>query len=168
MKPTFATKVTDSVCKWASGSIVLVTSALRKHAGYSEIRSRSNVWKEQRHTEGHIYDYTHFLLQILGLFLSYIYKTNGCKKKTKPRLLCTLFWNGGLKSIQLATIPGCWKQRIWGTSLPHICPWNGACKGDARSPWKKRTLKFSLWSIKKVWHHVEFLTMVILVQNVRW
>ena len=30
MKPTFATKVTDSVCKWVSGSIVLVTSALRK------------------------------------------------------------------------------------------------------------------------------------------
>ena len=37
--------------------------------GYSEIRSRSNVWKD---TEGHIYDYTHFLLQILGLFVSYI------------------------------------------------------------------------------------------------
>ena len=36
--------------------------------GYSEIRSRSNVWKD---TEGHIYDYTHFLLQILGLFVSY-------------------------------------------------------------------------------------------------
>ena len=43
MKPTFATKVTDSVYKWVSGSIVLLTSALRKPAGYSEIRSRSNV-----------------------------------------------------------------------------------------------------------------------------
>ena len=32
MKPTFAT-VTDSVCKWVSGSIVLLTSALRKGAG---------------------------------------------------------------------------------------------------------------------------------------
>ena len=32
MKPTFATKVTDSVCKWVSGSIVLLTSALRKCA----------------------------------------------------------------------------------------------------------------------------------------
>ena len=32
MMPTFATKVTDSVCKWVSGSIVLLTSALRKRA----------------------------------------------------------------------------------------------------------------------------------------
>ena len=32
MKPVFATKVTDSVCKWVSGSIVLLTSALRKCA----------------------------------------------------------------------------------------------------------------------------------------
>ena len=58
-----------------SGSIVLLTD---QHSGsvhgYSEIRSRSNVWKEHTHTEGHIYiyDYTHFLLQILGLFISYI------------------------------------------------------------------------------------------------
>ena len=35
--------------------------------GYSEIRSRSNAWKEHTHT-----DYTHFLLQILGFFISYI------------------------------------------------------------------------------------------------
>ena len=28
----FATKVTDSVCKWVSGSIVVLTSALRKRA----------------------------------------------------------------------------------------------------------------------------------------
>ena len=54
--------------KWVSGSIVLLTSALRKPASYSEIRSRSNAWKEHTHT-----DYTHFLLQILGLFISYIY-----------------------------------------------------------------------------------------------
>ena len=40
--------------------------------GYSEIRSRSNVWKEHTYIEGHIYDYAHFLLQILGLFISYI------------------------------------------------------------------------------------------------
>ena len=40
--------------------------------GYLEIRSRSNVWKEHTHTEGHLYDYTHFLLQIWGLFFSYI------------------------------------------------------------------------------------------------
>ena len=35
--------------------------------GYSEIRSRSNVWKKPTHTEGHVYDYAHF--QILGLFV---------------------------------------------------------------------------------------------------
>ena len=52
--------------------------------GYSEIRSRSNVWKEHTHIEGHIYDYTHFLLQILGLLVSYINIRwiLGCKKKT--------------------------------------------------------------------------------------
>ena len=34
MTPTFATKVTDSVCKWVSGSIVLLTSALKSLNGY--------------------------------------------------------------------------------------------------------------------------------------
>ena len=38
------------------------------------------------------------------------------------------FLNVGLKSLQLATIPGCWRQRIWGTSFPHICPWNSLKK----------------------------------------
>ena len=41
--------------------------------GYSEIRSKSNVWKEHIYIERtHIYDYTHFRLQILGLFVSYV------------------------------------------------------------------------------------------------
>ena len=42
--------------------------------GYSETRSRSNVWKEHMHTERHKYDKTRdktFPLQILGLFASW-------------------------------------------------------------------------------------------------
>ena len=37
-----------------------------------------------------IYDYTHFLLQILGLFLSYILG-KWLQKEGIARLLCTLF-----------------------------------------------------------------------------
>ena len=140
MQPTFATKMTDSGCKWVSGLIVLLTSSLRKPAGYSEIRSRSNVWKEYRHTEGHIYMITLTFFCKFWVYLFLIYEVNGCKKNTQLRLLCTLFWNGGLKSIQLATIPGCWRQRILGPSLPHICPWNGACKVMQSQPEKNGLL----------------------------
>ena len=74
MKPTFATKVTDSVCKWVSGSIVLLTSALRKRAvtqklDLDQMSERSiHILKDK-----YIYGYAHFLLHILGLFISYIY-----------------------------------------------------------------------------------------------
>ena len=47
-----------------------------------------------------------------------------------------------VKSIQLATIPGCWCQGILGTSLPHICPWQGACKVMQGHPEKNGLLNF--------------------------
>ena len=49
---------------FSTGWIVLLTSALRKQEAvhlYSQIRSRSNVWKEHPHNEGHKNDQTHFL-----------------------------------------------------------------------------------------------------------
>ena len=64
-------------------------------------------------------------------------------KRRHSRDCCALcFEMGGLKSIQLATIPGCWRQRIWGTSLPHICPSNGAYKVMQGHPEKNRLLNF--------------------------
>ena len=159
MKPTFATKVTDSVCVngWVDQLFYWHQHSGRVQ-GYSEIRSRSNVWKEHRHSEGQVYMITltfcckfwwhtegqvdmitltfcckfwvySFCIYILGKWL---------QKEDIARLLCTLFWNGGLKSIQIATIPGCWRQRISGTSRPYICPWNGACKvmqGQSEQYW---------------------------------
>ena len=87
MKPTFATKVTDSVCKWVSGSIVLLMSALTQEACSFTQKLDLDQMSERSiciltDTYIYIYDYSHFLLQILGLFISYIYKENGCKKKT--------------------------------------------------------------------------------------
>ena len=58
-----------TVCKWVSPQYTIRRLFCRRqHSGsvhgYSETRSRSNVWKEHTHK----YDKTHYLLQILGLF----------------------------------------------------------------------------------------------------
>ena len=86
MKPTFATKLTIQPVNGQVDQWFYQHQHTGSMHGFSEIRSRSNVWKKHTHTEGHIYDYAHFLLQNLGLFVLcvcmyiYIYTRLGAKR----------------------------------------------------------------------------------------
>ena len=74
-----------------------------------------------------MYDYTHFLLQILGLFVSYILgKWLQKEDIAETAVHFVLKWGFQVN-------PDSNKSRMLETSLPHICPWNGVCiAGDAR------------------------------------
>ena len=73
--PTEATLIT--VCKWVSLYYTIhcfANTTLRKRARLLTQKLDLDQMSERNmyiHTEGHIYDKTHLLLQIVGLFASY-------------------------------------------------------------------------------------------------
>ena len=132
-----------------------------QHSGsmhsYSEIRS--NVWKEHMHT-----DYTHFLLQILGLFISYLYIYILGKWLQKEDIAETavhfvLKW--GFVVNPVGNNSRMLETKDFRDIASAYMPLKWVLQGHP----KKRTFTFSLWSIRKLWHHVELLTVVILVQK---
>ena len=91
-----------------------------------------------------------------------IYSVNGCKKKTTETAVhFVLKWVFEVNPVSNNSSNN---SRMLGTKgFRDIA--------SARSPEKKKKKKiyftFSLWSIRKLWHHVVVLTVVILVQQVR-
>ena len=145
-----------------------------QHSGsvhYSEITSRSNVWKEHTHTEGHIYDYTPFLLQILGWLVSYILD-KWLQKEDIAETAVHFVLKWGFEVNPVSNNSRMLETEDFGDITSAYMPLKPLkapvrwCKVSLKKK-KKWTFKFSLWSIRKVWHHVEFLTVVILVQKVR-
>ena len=68
----------------------------------------------------YIYDYTHFLLQILGLFVSYI-SGKWLQKEDIAKTAVHFVLKWGFEVNPLSNNSRMLEQRIWGTSLPHIC-----------------------------------------------
>ena len=112
--------------------------------GYSEIRSRSNVWKEHTHTEGHIYIWLHSLSVANVGFIRFVYILGKWLQKediAKTAVHFVLKW--GFEVNPVSNNSRMLETEDFGDiASAYICPWNGACKVMQGHPEKNGLLNF--------------------------
>ena len=84
----------------------------------------------------YIYDYTHFLLQILGLFISYILG-KWLQKEDIAETAVHFVLKWGFEVNPVSNSSRMLETEDFGDMAWHICPWNGACKVMQGHPEKK-------------------------------